>query len=182
MFTRVSCFEKSLSLQNCTNLNFFVINQSFIALSLDLFATEEKACSLVPTLMSMLLACYWDERLPTPFLQCWALTSSSGGYLPIVVISLLGTPSTVCQSPPARMIAGSSVYAYLLETVVGKKGRQRAGAWRGHCPLPFHRRATGAEVPFHKSIIGNFMVYQDRIETNVLQLFAHPETSACFFL
>jgi len=25
------------------------------------------------------------------------------------------------------------------------------------------------------------MVYQDRIETNVLQLFAHPETSACFF-
>jgi len=58
MFTRVSCFEKSLSLQNCTNLNFVVINQSFIALSLDLFATEEKACSLVPTLMSMLLACY----------------------------------------------------------------------------------------------------------------------------
>jgi len=30
----------------------------------------------------------------------------------------------------------------------------------------------GAEVYFHNSIIGNFMVYQDRLETNLLQLFA----------
>jgi len=31
---------------------------------------------------------------------------------------------------------------------------------------------------FHKwSIIGNFMAYQDRFETYLLQLFAHPETS-----
>jgi len=33
-------------------------------------------------------------------------------------------------------------------------------------PLPFQRGETGAEVPFYKIIIGNFMVYQDRIETN----------------
>ena len=45
-------------------------------------------------------------------------------------------------------------------------------------PQPFHKGATGAEVVlFHKSIIGNFMVHQDRLETYLLQLFAHPETS-----
>jgi len=40
----------------------------------------------------------------------------------------------------------------------------------------------GAEVPFYKSIIGNgnFMVYQDRLETNLLQLFTHPENSEWF--
>ena len=38
----------------------------------------------------------------------------------------------------------------------------------------------GTEVPFHHSITGNFMVYQDRIETNLLQLFAHPEISERF--
>ena len=32
----------------------------------------------------------------------------------------------------------------------------------------------GAEVPFHNRITGNFMVYQDRLETHLLQLFAHP--------
>jgi len=36
--------------------------------------------------------------------------------------------------------------------------------------------ATGAEVPFSRNIIGNFVVYQDRLETYLLQLFAHPET------
>jgi len=38
----------------------------------------------------------------------------------------------------------------------------------------------GPEVPFHKSSIGNLMVYQDRIETNLLQLRAHSETSEWF--
>jgi len=33
--------------------------------------------------------------------------------------------------------------------------------------------ATGAQVPLHISIIGNFMIYQDQFETNLLQLFAH---------
>jgi len=42
--------------------------------------------------------------------------------------------------------------------------------------MHFHKGRTGAEVPFYKSIRGNFMVYQDRFETNLLQLFAHPET------
>jgi len=37
-----------------------------------------------------------------------------------------------------------------------------------------------AELPFHNSIIGNLMVYQDRIETNLLQLLAHPEISKVF--
>jgi len=35
-------------------------------------------------------------------------------------------------------------------------------------------------VPFYENIIGNFMVYQVRIETNLLQLFAHPGTSDWF--
>jgi len=52
---------------------------------------------------------------------------------------------------------------------------------RGHdggiAPLLFHKEGTGAEVPFHKSIIGDFMIYQDQLETFLLQLFAHPETS-----
>jgi len=30
------------------------------------------------------------------------------------------------------------------------------------------------------SVIGNFMVYQDGIETYLLQVFAHPETSHWF--
>ena len=33
--------------------------------------------------------------------------------------------------------------------------------------------ATRAKVPLHKSIISNFMIYQDRLETNLLQLSAH---------
>jgi len=55
-----------------------------------------------------------------------------------------------------------------------------ARGWRhggGTAPLPFQKGATGAEVPFHTSIIGNFMVYQDRLETNLLQLFGHPQNS-----
>jgi len=33
---------------------------------------------------------------------------------------------------------------------------------------------------FHDSIIGNFMVYQDRLETNLLRLFRQPENSEWF--
>jgi len=46
-----------------------------------------------------------------------------------------------------------------------------AVGWRhglGIAILPFQQGKTGAEVPFHNSIIGNFMVYQDRLETNLL--------------
>jgi len=36
-------------------------------------------------------------------------------------------------------------------------------------------------VPFYKSIISNVQVYyQNQIETNLLQLFAHPETAEWF--
>ena len=37
---------------------------------------------------------------------------------------------------------------------------------RGHCFSSFHKKLTRAEVPFHESIIGTFMVYQDRLETH----------------
>jgi len=41
-------------------------------------------------------------------------------------------------------------------------------AWREHFVLyPFKRGTTGAEMPFHNSIIGNFMVYQDRLAINI---------------
>jgi len=36
------------------------------------------------------------------------------------------------------------------------------------------------EVPFYKSIVCNFLVYQDITETNLLQLFAHTELSEWF--
>ena len=55
-----------------------------------------------------------------------------------------------------------------------------AVGWRhggGIATLPFQQGETGVEVPFHNSIIGTFMVYQDRLETNLLQLFGHPENS-----
>jgi len=44
-----------------------------------------------------------------------------------------------------------------------------AGEWRHGGPLPllpFQRGAAVAEVFFHNNIIGNFMVYQYRLETN----------------
>jgi len=44
-------------------------------------------------------------------------------------------------------------------------------------PLTFHRGGNGGGGAFHRSIICNFMAYQDRLETYLLQLFAHPETS-----
>ena len=47
-------------------------------------------------------------------------------------------------------------------------------------PCPVIKGATGAAVPFYENIVSNFMVYQDRIETNLLQLFAHLETSDWF--
>jgi len=37
------------------------------------------------------------------------------------------------------------------------------------------RTPTSNTTAFHNSIIGNFMVYQHRLETNLLQLFGHPE-------
>jgi len=39
---------------------------------------------------------------------------------------------------------------------------------------------TSNTTAFHNSIIGSFIVYQDRRETNLLQLFWHPENSESF--
>jgi len=42
------------------------------------------------------------------------------------------------------------------------------GGMAGHCPLcPSKRGEAVAKSSFHNSIIGNFMVYQDRLETNL---------------
>jgi len=40
--------------------------------------------------------------------------------------------------------------------------------------------ATGTEMPFRNSIIDNFMVYQNRNETNLSQLSANTENSEWF--
>jgi len=64
-----------------------------------------------------------------------------------------------------------------------KQECRRAAELRRHFPpCPFERGATEVEVPFHYRIIGNLMVYQDRLKTNLLQLFAQPENSECFFI
>jgi len=58
--------------------------------------------------------------------------------------------------------------------------RRRAGNYGAISPCSFKRGTTGAEVIFSYSIMGNFMVYQDRIETNLLQLFTQQENSEWF--
>jgi len=39
------------------------------------------------------------------------------------------------------------------------------------------RGAMRSDVPFYNSIIGNFIVYQDRVATDLLKLCAHIENS-----
>jgi len=56
------------------------------------------------------------------------------------------------------------------------QGRRRGGHDRGIASCPFKR----GEVPFHNSTIGHLMVFQNRLETNLLQPFAHPENSEWF--
>ena len=49
----------------------------------------------------------------------------------------------------------------------------------------FKCRATAAaEVPFHNSILANLMLYRNRLETNLLQLFARPQKcqNVCFII
>jgi len=40
--------------------------------------------------------------------------------------------------------------------------------------------AAEAEEPFYESIVGNFMVDHDRLETKLLQLFVHTGNSVYF--
>ena len=48
-------------------------------------------------------------------------------------------------------------------------------------PRLFQKRGNaGGGAFFHNSIMGNFMVHQDRFETNLLQLFACQENSERF--
>jgi len=49
-------------------------------------------------------------------------------------------------------------------------------------PCPLRKGSNGADLSFHNIIIGNFIVYQDRIETVLLKLCAHPENSEWFSL
>ena len=58
--------------------------------------------------------------------------------------------------------------------------KPRDAGERVHFPLPFHKGGKRAAVPLYENAIGNFMVYLDRIETNLLELFAHPEISDWF--
>jgi len=46
--------------------------------------------------------------------------------------------------------------------------------------LKGERRWWRCLFSFHNIIIGNFMVCKDRFETNLLQLFAHPQPSEWF--
>jgi len=62
-----------------------------------------------------------------------------------------------------------------LDVDVYTQGRRNRWALRKNCPLK-----GGAQVPLHNSIISNFMIYQDRLETNLLQLFA-PTCSSEWF-
>ena len=47
-------------------------------------------------------------------------------------------------------------------------------------PCPLKGRQGGAEVSFHKNIMDNFMAYQYRLETYLLELIARPENSEWF--
>jgi len=42
----------------------------------------------------------------------------------------------------------------------------------GALPLHFEREGNGAPLPLYSSIVRNFMIDQDRLQTNLLQLFA----------
>jgi len=62
------------------------------------------------------------------------------------------------------------------------RGESRRGDRGDRSPwnLQIQGRATGAQLPLHNSILSNFMIYQDRLETNLLQLFAHTQNSGWF--
>ena len=59
-------------------------------------------------------------------------------------------------------------------------GMPQIGSWQGHCLCSFKEGAMGAGVPFHNSITGNLIDYQDRLETILFQLFAHSENLEWF--
>jgi len=52
----------------------------------------------------------------------------------------------------------------------------------GTSPCPSEAGVTGAQVSLHNRIKRNFMIYQDRLETKLLQLFVHTQNSEGFSL
>jgi len=80
------------------------------------------------------------------------------------------------------MVINSVDYIAHIENLVGHWLFATQKRWRTGALFPCHfkKGATGAELPFHNSIIGIFMAYQDQLETNLLQLCAHPENSEWF--
>jgi len=50
----------------------------------------------------------------------------------------------------------------------------------GAFPPAFSKGEQWDEGAFSNNSIGNFMIYQDRLETNLLKLFAHLENSEWF--
>jgi len=62
-----------------------------------------------------------------------------------------------------------------------RAGTLDRGVWRRHWPsCPLKGGATWAQVALHDNVISNFMIYQDRLETNSLQLFARTQNSEWF--
>jgi len=57
-------------------------------------------------------------------------------------------------------------------------GRYFYPEFHGFCPdFQQIKTSTSNITAFHNSIIANIMVHQDRLETNLLQLFRHSENS-----
>jgi len=52
------------------------------------------------------------------------------------------------------------------------QGRRNGVHYGGTATLTFERGGNGGTSALHNSIISNLMIYQDRLETNLLQLFA----------
>jgi len=51
----------------------------------------------------------------------------------------------------------------------------------GALPSVLSKGSNRGGGAFHNSIIGEFMVYQDRLERNLLQLFGHPRKFRMIF-
>ena len=93
----------------------------------------------------------------------WSYQYEPSDKVAVVVCSFAPSPTLSLYAPTLSRYAPSFHW----------KNRQIT------CPdiCPFERGAVGTDVPFYNSIIDNFIVYQDRIETDLLNLCVHPEDS-----
>ena len=83
----------------------------------------------------------------------------------------------IVASNATRQLLLIAVSQIILYCVKRSKDARKQESDRGISLCSFKR---GRRHLFHYSIVGNFMVYQDRIETNLLQLFAQQENSEWF--